>query len=70
MNRKRDKIARSQKIQEKRRNKRNESKRKNAHISVEKLNHRSNVVQAQKKEIFENWMKQVVEQFESSHRKN
>ncbi len=69
MNRKRDKIARSQKIQEKQRVKRNESRRKNAHLSVEKLNHRKNIVEAKKKEIYDAWMQQIVQQFESQQKK-
>jgi len=62
---KRDDKARSQKIQERQRVKRNASKRKNAHLSVEKLNHRRNAVEAKKSELIDLYMKEVVKQFES-----
>lgn len=67
--RRRDNKMRSQKIQERQRVKRNESKRKNAHIAKEKLNHRVNVVEAKKKELIDKWMSEVVKQFESQQQK-
>lgn len=69
MNRSRDKKARSQKIQEKHRVKRNESRKKNAQIRQEKLNHRVNVVEAKKVEFFNKWIQQVAQDFESTHAK-
>lgn len=63
MNRKRDKIARSQKIQEKQRVKRNVSRRKNAQFSVEKLNHRRNVIEAKNIELANKYIEELTRQF-------
>ena len=66
MNNSRDKKARSQRIQEKHRVKQNANKKKNAKIAQEKLNHRVNVVEAKKRELFQKWMDMVNKQFEQA----
>lgn len=69
MNNSRHKKERSQRIQEKHRVKRNESRKKNAQIRQERLNHRANTVEAKKVEFFNKWIQQVAQDFESSHAK-
>jgi hypothetical protein len=56
-------------IQQKKREKRNASKKANGKIRQEKINHRVNVVEAKKVELLERWMGELVKQFESSHTK-
>jgi hypothetical protein len=69
MNNGRHKKARSERIKERQRVKRNESKKKNAHLAKEKLNHRVNLIQAKKDEMIKVYMDQIVKQFESQQQK-
>lgn len=46
----------------------NERKRRNRQIRQERLNHRSNVIEAKKNELFEKWVAAVSKHFEESHK--